>query len=180
MQEKLLGTHVQKSLCRRIHLLPHFEPSLYNGIIFSFHAVFIVQQDAKQNLSLSTCEIILVIRSEKQRWARHSTAHEPTCFRLYDAKVASGSFDLITCPELWYRLIIWQRLHPPMDCTWTIPENKTSIQQSANISKICLQASLGATNQVANSFRVILLAKLALGHNHLPRQTTKCLKGYFF
>jgi hypothetical protein len=67
-----------------------------------------------------------------------------------------------------------------MDCTWTIPENKTSIQQSANISKICLQASLGATNQVANSFRVILLAKLALGHNHLPRQTTKCLKGYFF
>jgi len=67
MQVKLLGTHVQKSLCRRIHPLPHFEPSLYNGTIFSLHAVFIVQQDAKQNLSLSTCEILLVIRSEKQR-----------------------------------------------------------------------------------------------------------------
>lgn len=65
---------------------------------------------------------------------------------------------------------------------WTAHGPFQKIRQvfsNQQISKICLGASLGATDQVANSFRVLLLAKLALGHNHLSRQTAKCLKWHF-
>jgi hypothetical protein len=56
--EKPLCWSLYTSLCRRIYLLPYFNPSLYNGIIFFIHTVFIVQQDAKQNFTLLMCEIV--------------------------------------------------------------------------------------------------------------------------
>ena len=58
VQVKPLCWSLPTSFCRRIHLLPYFNPSLYNGIIFFIHTVFIVQQDAKQNFTLLMCEIV--------------------------------------------------------------------------------------------------------------------------
>jgi hypothetical protein len=66
-----------------MYLLPHFDPSLYNGIIFSLHAVFIVQQDTKQNLPLAHVKFCSFKITENKKRQTSKAYHMNPPFFVY-------------------------------------------------------------------------------------------------